>query len=55
VLRVIEESADHRNRREKETDRVRITEYQRPLSRESPGDVRPDESSPGLLYFVGFR
>jgi hypothetical protein len=28
------------------------TEHPRPLSREGPGGLRPDESSPGLRRFV---
>jgi hypothetical protein len=35
VLRVIEESVEHRSRRERETDRVHITSHPRPLFREN--------------------
>ena len=35
MLRVIEESVEHRSRRERETDRVHITSHPRPLFREN--------------------
>jgi hypothetical protein len=50
VLRVIEESAEHRSRRERETDRFHITSH--PLHCPGEGKTKPDESSPGTLCFV---
>ena len=39
VLRVIEESAEHRGRRERETARVHLTAHSRPLSEEGAEGV----------------